>query len=331
MPWRVRTVWDMGLDKVRATLDFITDLAASKVGLTLDEVCVKRGVSRRTAERMRDLVEDLFGPLERRRDGKSVRFRLSLPKGLQSLTAPTNAELAELINLARAMKARDPARATALDSLSQKILAALPQADRRRLEPDIEAQLATEVWAHVAGPLVLGKPDVVQRVRHAILAGRMVEVAYRRVGDEAVRSYTLTPYGFVLGPPHYLVAGFPDADVPRLMRLDRIDEATEREELGHRPEDFDLGAFAERSFGFFQEDPEAIELVFDPAAAAEARSTAFHRTQEMRELEDGRLQVTFEAGGLMELARFLAPWRDHVEAVRPERLRSLLSQTERAT
>ncbi len=69
-------------------------------------------VSRSTAERMRDAVVAVFGPLEQFEDGKRKRFRIAA-RGLGNFaTAPTAAELADLENSARANEAGlDPVRA----------------------------------------------------------------------------------------------------------------------------------------------------------------------------------------------------------------------------
>ena len=315
----------MRFDKVRATLELALDLAASSTGRSLEEISASRNVSRSTAERMRNLVADMFGPLERIHDGKIVRFRLpNLPKGVQFITMPTAEELAELRNLAQAMQARDPARASLLESLSRKISAGLRAADRRRLEADVELHLETEVWAHTPGPARLCKPEVLKTIRHAILAGRIVEIQYRKVGDEAPRSYRAIPYGLIFGRSHYLVVGFPDGDQPRQLRLDRIDTVAELEEWGSRPESFSLRGYAERSFGFFQEEPQPIELVFDPSIAREVGDLSLHPDQRIETLADGSLRVTFEAGGFTELAQFLTPWVNRVKVMKPERLKGLM-------
>jgi predicted DNA-binding transcriptional regulator YafY len=185
--------------KLKATMDLALRLAATNTGRTIEDIQNTYEVSRRTAERMRDLVEAMFGELERNQDGRQVRFRLPLPKGLNFITAPTAGELAELMNLTEAMKGRDPARAGILDSLSRKIEAAMRQSDRVRLDPDIEVQRSTEVWAHTPGPAQVCEPEVLKTVRHALLTSRALEVRYRRVGDETPRVYRLIPYGLILG------------------------------------------------------------------------------------------------------------------------------------
>ena len=70
-------------------------LAATAEGLTLDEMAERLGVGRRTAERMRDAVRDIFPQMEEVDDPPTRRFRI--PAGLDGLfQAPTAEELAAL-------------------------------------------------------------------------------------------------------------------------------------------------------------------------------------------------------------------------------------------
>ena len=120
------------------------------------------------------------------------------------------------------------------------------------------------------------------------------------------------------------MVGFPDGDQPHQLRLDRIDTVAELEEWASRPEGFSLRSYAERSFGFFQEQPRPIELVFDPSIALEVGDLSLHPDQRMEMLADGSLRVTFEAGGFTELAQFLTPWVNRVRVMKPERLKGLM-------
>lgn len=61
------------------------------------------------------------------------------------------------------------------------------------------------------------------------------------------------------------------------------------------------------------------------AAAATAREFEFHPKQEMTELEDGGLLVSFEASGLVEMAWHLAKWGREVEVVEPAALREMVA------
>src|SRR4051794_25768501 len=112
-------------DKARALVELARRLAGSAEGLTLDEMAEAVGVDRRTAERMRDRLADLFPQLEAIPDPPTKRFRI--PAGLDGfLQAPASDELAALGVVAAEMETKGSGvRAAALRSLEAKVLAAL--------------------------------------------------------------------------------------------------------------------------------------------------------------------------------------------------------------
>ena len=130
----------MRLEKLSDLLDLARQLSGSAEGLTLDEIAGTFNVGRRTAERMRDAVEQSFGPLEVLDDGRKKRFRISA-RGLSSFAiAPTLEELADLENAARGLEiGGDLTRAQNLRRLGAKIKSNLKNSDRRRLSTDLEA------------------------------------------------------------------------------------------------------------------------------------------------------------------------------------------------
>src|SRR5215471_16154838 len=82
-------------EKASQLLELARLLAGTAEGLTLDEMAERLGVGRRTAERMRDAVRDVFPQMEEVDDPPSKRFRI--PAGLDGLfQAPTAEELAAL-------------------------------------------------------------------------------------------------------------------------------------------------------------------------------------------------------------------------------------------
>jgi predicted DNA-binding transcriptional regulator YafY len=90
------------------------------------------------------------------------------------------------------------------------------------------------------------------------------------------------------------------------------------------PEDFDLNAYAARSFGVLQEEPQDIVLRVLPQAANEGRRWRFHPDQVLTEEADGSLLVRFRSGGLRELAWHLVTWRDGIAIIAPDSLRNTL-------
>jgi len=155
-------------EKAGRLLDLARMLAATAEGLTLDEMAERLGVGRRTAERMRDAVRDVFPQLEEVDDPPTRRFRI--PAGLDGLfQAPTAEELAALASAAETFAGQGAtARAAALRSLEQKVLSATRAAARRKLAPDLEALLQAETIAVTAGPRPFEEESVLAAVREAL-------------------------------------------------------------------------------------------------------------------------------------------------------------------
>ena len=317
-------------DKSRALLDLGRALAASAEGLTLHEMAEVARVDRRTAERMRDRLWDLFPAMEAISDPPTKRFRI--PSGLDGfMQAPTTDELAALGAAADALGALgSPLRAAALRSLETKVLAALRAPARRKIAPDLEALLQAEAIAVQAGPRPFESEEVLDAIREGIKAGVAVSFDYMG-GSSPGRRREVVPYGLLFGRSNYLVAAetAPDA-TPRNWRLDRIAQIAVTDTVASRPAAFSLQGYADQSFGIYQDDTEDVVLDFTPAAAEGALRWRFHVDQTAQQREDGSVRVTFRSSGMRELAWHLFTWGAEVTIVQPPRLRALLGEQLRA-
>lgn len=319
------------LEKVASLLRLALRLAGSREGLTLDEIAGAFRVSRRTAERMRDTVRDLFPGFDQRHDGPQLRFFIQ--GGLAPfLTAPTAVELAELEGQVRALEqAGHSERAAALTRLADKVKAALRDSRKARTATDLEALRRAEAIARQVGPRAICDAGTLDLLREGLLALRKVRFTYPSPGPAASIARVVVPYGLLFGRNAYLVGQQEKHSQPVLWRLDRMTDLEIVDEAAPVPVDFDLDAYAARSFGTFQEEPAHVVLRFLPAAAAEARRTVFHPSQRLLDLDDGGVEVSFTAGGLLEMAHHLFTWGDNVEILAPEALRRLMiGELERA-
>ena len=96
-------------------------LQGMRGGMTIADIQQEFGVSRRTAERFRNAVEEAFGPLETvAGEGRQVRWRLRSPS-LRQLVRVSDDELAELNLAAESLERAGLAeRAEALEELATK-------------------------------------------------------------------------------------------------------------------------------------------------------------------------------------------------------------------
>src|SRR3954470_7008042 len=278
-------------EKAGRLLELARLLASTAEGLTLDEMAERLGVGRRTAERMRDAVRDVFPAMEEVDDPPTRRFRI--PSGLDGLfQAPTAEELAALNAAAETWAAQGShARAGALKALEQKVLSATRAAARRRLAPDLEALLQAETIAVQAGPRPFEDETVLAAVREALKAASKLAFRYEGVSQPG-RVREVSPFGILFGRANYLVAAEGEGG-PRNWRLDRLHEVAAIGRTAHRPEGFSLQDYADESFGIYQDDTEDVVLRILPASAEGALRWRFHSDQRMEREADGAVLVRF--------------------------------------
>jgi predicted DNA-binding transcriptional regulator YafY len=164
----------MRYDKTKKILELARALASSADGLTLDEMCRATGCERRTVERMRDTIRDVFPQMEEIADHPTKRFHI--PKGLDGFFQdPTAEELSDLgVVIAKLRDEGASARAESLAELDGKIRAAIRHGRRRATETDVEALLRAERIAVQAGPRPAENPAVLVILRQALLGMKIL-------------------------------------------------------------------------------------------------------------------------------------------------------------
>lgn len=296
-------------------------MQGSAEGVSLVDIMDEFTVSRRTAERMRDVILSIF-PQAEEIPANDAYKRWRIPTGtLNRLTTFSAEELAELRQAASRLHDDGLGqRAALLSGLADKLEALLPTKGRSALETDMAALLEAEGLAMRPGPRAHIADGVFTALRQAILACERVRLHYRSGITGKESRQPLEPYGLLYGNRPYLVA-FNLNDWSRDFRLFRLSGVERVEPMGtyfERREDFSLQDYATQSFGVFQEEPIDVIWKFTPEAAADARDFLFHPTQRMEGQPDGSLIVSFRAGGLREMAWHLYTWGEAVEVIEPK-------------
>ncbi|GAD60073.1 WYL domain-containing protein [Brevundimonas sp. BAL450] len=311
-------------DKAAVVIELARRMAGSAEGLTLDDMARDLDVGRRTAERLRDAVLMLFPGAEEVSDPPTKRWRIR--GGLSAFEqAPTTTELVELNRAALALRRADePVRAAALESLERKIKSAVRSTTLNRLAPDLEALVRAETIAVQAGPRPTADESMLAAIRGAVLAERALGFIYSRPGAEA-RRRTVAPCGLMFGRANYLVAADLGTQKVQTFRLDRMSAVEPLDQTARPPAGFDLAAFANRSFGIYQDDVEDVALHVTAEGAAEARAWRWHPTQTLEDQPDGSVIVRFTASGMRELAWHLFTWGERVRILAPDRLKTVMA------
>ena len=312
----------MRLEKSRQLLKLALMMQASTEGVGLQDIQEEFQVVRRTAERMRDALLQLFPHAEEMFiDGKTKRWRMPAGSiaGLIHISAENLAEMKTAINLLR--KEHLVLHAENMEQLWLKIKGRLRPESAASIETDLEVLLEAESLAMRPGPRPHINPQVIYILREAIKGFCKVRLTYhgRAKGDVTVG--VVHPYGFVYGLRHSLIAWCEDTKGLRSFSLPNIAEIFPIQVHYLKDPAFNLQEYAERSFGVFQEEPYDVVWRFSAAVGDEVREHHFHPSQQIEEQLDGSLIVRFKAGGRKEMCWYVMGWEGQAEILEPHHLR----------
>lgn len=328
----------MSYTKAAELLDLAMEIAAQRFGMSYSALDRRSDASsphgkRRNTQRLVKALEKVFG--DRLSTGmnevgeKTVHLNGDRLRQLTDLAPAEMAALDHAITTLRAANASS--EADALKALRTKIRLLAPERRMASIDVDYEALLRGSHVAVRPGPSPRIDPAVMRPLTEAILALRQVAFDYPSASGDTRR--ITHPYGVIFGHRAYLVALMVGASGsnPTRWRIDRISNVQVLETLSIRPEDFDLGSYAKRSFGGFHNESEYddVEWRFSAKMAESVRSFRFHPDQEIEEHADGAITVRFRASGHLEMVWALYAWGDSVEVIKPEAVRRLVEGYQR--
>ena len=292
-------------------------------GICIDDIKEHFECSRRSAERMKTLLFDMFPEkieeVESNDKKKRWRFVKGTMNSLITFSADDFANLEYLKGLSN-----DNNRKQELDELIAKIKALTPQKNARALETDIEAIMESEGFAVRQYARVKTDSKTMELLRNALLSFKKVQFLYSK--DENSKTITLNPYGIIIADKYYLVGYNDYVNDLRLYKIDKISDLTVLDEYFEKDENFSLTEYCNNSFGIYQETPIDITLEFDKAVKDDILNYHFHPTQKIKELENGNIQVTFTSGGTYAICQELFKWGTSVKIKKPSSFKAYYKQ-----
>lgn len=163
-------------------------------------------------------------------------------------------------------------------------------------------------------------------VAQAWADARVVEFDYEPAGSERrharVRPYFLEPDA--AGRSIYLIGFDETVGAMRTYKVERIRSSTLTGDRYQIPDDFDPDRWLAHSWGIWSSDTTEVaevRLRFDAGVAHRVRESIWHRSQRLRELPDGRIELTVTVAGIVEIRPWILSWGDAVEVLEPAALR----------
>ena len=311
------------LNKAEEIIELAMMFQNSYCGLCIDDIQEHFECSRRSAERMKSLLFDMFPEKVEEVPTSDKKKRWRFVKGTMNFLISFNAmELANLMFLSRLTN--DESRKKVINELIEKIKALTPRRRFQSIQTDIEAIMESEGFAvrHYSRPLV--KSKTIENLRNAMIAYKKVQFDYPT--DKGNRRITLNPYGLIISDKHYLVGFNEYVNDLRLYKVDKISNLSILDEYYLKDEKFSLTEYCKNSFSIYQEEPLNITLEFDKSVAEDVLNYHFHPTQKMKQLDNGNVQVKFTCGGKYAICHELFKWGGKVQIKKPVELKDYYKQ-----
>jgi predicted DNA-binding transcriptional regulator YafY len=177
----------------------------------------------------------------------------------------------------------------------------------------------------------LGRTDltVFNTLSAAVLKLQVVEFAYKKSGQTRAARRRVRPYHLAHRENlWYLIALDEERGALRTFALPRIAEVRVTGDTFARPEDFSAEKFFASALGVLGgEGDYRVVIRFTAAAADRVREREWHESQAMRDLPDGKLELTLRLGALAEVGRWILGWGESAEVMAPPELRTQLRET----
>ncbi len=229
----------------------------------------------------------------------------------------TQKELAALVWATKQTGSKQPFRA-ALDSALLKL---------QSLAPGKEGRLGLALggifggWARGTKDYTEFQPIILQLVE-AIVARRRCLLEYQAPSRTRPKKFRYDPYRLLsIQGLLYCVGQVPVYGSLVTLAIDRVHSVTVTEEPFTVDPKFDLKKYEAEAFGVTWDKPMTVVVRFRSDQAPYVREREWHPTQKLLTLRDGRLELTFRAGGTFEITRWILGWGDAAEVVRPLSLR----------
>ena len=170
-----------------------------------------------------------------------------------------------------------------------------------------------------------GREEAIERLLHGLFFTRRIAFEYNPASGRS-RSHVVCPLTLALWRSAlYLVAAYEPEGKPYLFAVDRMDDVRDAGGRFRYPSarDYDPERLFEGAFGVFVEadsEPTAVKLRFaaDTWLHRYLQERTWHPSQRFVELEDGRLEMSFEVTSMVEVWPWIRSFGQDVEVLRPK-------------
>jgi len=293
-------------------------------GVAVDDAARKLGCTVRTIWRDLRALEQAGFPLydDKGGDGRrslwklEERFTLGLPVKL------TLAETAALLMSRDLLRpAGAPTLGAAVTSAFEKIGRVLSR-DARQLLEQMRESIGVRA---VGGKLQAPAAEHVALIERALLERRRLDMRYYSMSRDQENPRLVDPYHLtVFDGGFYLVGYCHWRKTECIFAVERIRELKMLAVRFTVRAGFNAEEYLKHSWGIIKGEIVPVTVIFSRAVARYIRDRLWHQSQKLRELSDGRLELTLRVADTLEVRRWILGYGSEAEVLEPAALREAL-------
>lgn len=298
--------------RVSDILDLAVFMQSKIQGVTINEIAERYNVSRRTAERMRDSLLNIFPQVDEIETDDIHKHWGFTNFSINNLISFTSKEIVNLEQLQR--RTTNKELKEELAKTVEKIKA-LTRKNLGSIEDNVELFMQTEGYAVRQMPQYKISIEIINTIRNALQHSLCVSGKYHD------KERLIEPLGLIYGEKIYLIArekakgdGIYNFLLHKFTDIKLTDKTFEKG-------DFDLQEYTNQSFGVYHGEILDVKLLFNKELAGEASQYNFHPTQRGKWNDDGTYTVDFKASGNKEIIWHVFKWGAGCQIVAPKSLK----------
>lgn len=294
---------------------------------TINQLAARFKTRRETIYRDLRTLNDAGLPVIGDESGRLSRPRLDPAFRRLLPPVPLNAEeVTALLWAVKQTAGRQPFR-TSLSSALGKLRAIIP-AKEARLAMALDG--AVEERDRGVKDYV-GLEAVILQLVKAIVERRRCLVTYHAPWRDKPGRFPYDPYRlFSVHGGLYCIGQVSAYGGTTTLAVDRIRAIEQTSETFAVDPGFDWKRYEAEAFGVIWEKPKKVVVRFSADQAPYVREREWHPTQKIRTLRDGRVDLTFRAGGAFEIIRWVLSWGSAATLLQPRSLRQRVAEELRA-
>ena len=165
--------------------------------------------------------------------------------------------------------------------------------------------------------------EIINSVNRAVVNRHTIDITYYTMNRKKMTRRRVAPYKiWFFDGTFYMLAYCQLREEIRLFALDRVKTLNTTAERFETPDDFDVDALLQSSFGAFIGKPVEVIIWFSADIAGYIEEKVWHASQQIEKQDDGSILLRIKVAGTDEIKFWVMTWGAKAKIIKPLSLRN---------